>query len=456
MGSLFGSLSIAVGALAAEQGALQVTTNNTANINTPGYARQVAVFEEGIPLLKSPLVLGSGVVFAQPSSVRDNILELRLHEETQQQSQFDTEVQQLQQTQTSFTGSNDVGSQLTNFFNSLNGLAADPSNLSLRQGVLTSAGNLASSFRTTASNLQLQRSNIDLNVTQSVTQVNTITQKIAGLNQQIAALEGVHEDASILVNERTQSIRDLSQLVDVRVVPNETSISLTTANGTALVASGQSFALTTQLDVSGTQHVFSQGSDITGKLTAGSLNGLITVRDKTIPGLLNQLDTLAAGLSTTLNGIHHAGFDLNGAAGGDLFTPPPAGTVGAASVIQVAITDPKLLAASSDGSPGSNGNLVALYNVGGQAVANGQNPFDSYASLVFNVGNGVATAQSEADASAATVRQLSDQRNSISGVSLDEEASNLIRYQNAYQAAAKVITTISELTQTVINIIPNQ
>ena len=453
MGSLFGSLSIAVGALAAEQGALQITANNTANINTPGYARQRAVFEEGAPVLYPALVLGSGVVFAQPQSVRDNILELRLHEETQQQSQFDAEVQQLQQAQTSFTGTNDVGSQLTNFFNSLNGLASNPSNLSLRQGVLTSAGNLASSFRTTAGNLQLQRSSIDLNVVQSVNQINTLTDKIAGLNRQIAAIEGVHEDASVLVNQRTQSIRDLSQFVDVRVVQNETSISLTTANGTALVASGESFALNTHLDPSGTQHIFSQGNDITNTLTSGSLNGLITVRDKSIPDLLNQLDTLAAGLSTTLNGIHHAGFDLNGAAGGDLFTPPPVGITGAASAIKVAFTDPALLAASSDGSTGSNGNVVALYNLRGQPVASGQNPFDYYASLVFNVGNGVATAQAEADASTATVRQLSDQRNSISGVSLDEEASNLIRYQNAYQAAAKIITTISDLTQTVINII---
>src|SRR5713226_9382577 len=110
MGSLYSSLSIVVGALLAEQGALNVTSNNVANINTPGYARQRAIFEEGIPLSQPPLVFGSGVVFEQPQSVRDNILELRLHEETQQQGQFDAEVQQLQQAQTSFTGTNDIGS----------------------------------------------------------------------------------------------------------------------------------------------------------------------------------------------------------------------------------------------------------------------------------------------------------------------------------------------------------
>ncbi len=452
MGSLFSSLTIAVGALQAEQGALNVTSNNVANVNTPGYARQRAVLDEGIPLSKAPLVFGSGVVFAQPQSVRDTILELRLHEETQQQGQFDTEVQQLQQAQAGFRGTGDVGAQLTNFFNSLTQLSANPSNLPLRQGVLTSAGNLASSFQTTARNLELQRSNIDQSVIQSVNQINTLTQQIAGQNQQIAALENVHQDAGVLISQRTESIRQLSQLIDVRVVTNESSISLTTANGAALVASGQSFALSTRVDPTGVQHVYSQGSDITGKLSGGSLNGLITVRDRSIPGLLNHLDTLAAGLSTTLNGIHHNGFDLNGAAGGNLFTPPPAGVTGTAASISVAITDPSLIAASSDGSPGSNGNVAALYDVRGQAVASGQNPFDYYASLVFNVGNGLATAQTEAQASGQILQQLTDQRNSISGVSLDEEGANLLRYQNAYQAAAKVITAINDLTQTAVNL----
>src|SRR5205085_10268647 len=126
--------------------------------------------------------------------------------------------------------------------------------------------------------------------------------------------------------------------------PNESSISLTTANGALLVASSQSFALSAQVSPSGVQHIFSQGNDIIGKLSGGSLNGLITVRDQSIPGLLNQLDTLAAGLSTTINGIHRAGFDLNGVAGGELFTPPPVGSHGAAAGLSVGITDASLIA----------------------------------------------------------------------------------------------------------------
>lgn len=452
MGSLFSSLNIAVGALQAEQGALSVTSNNVANVNTPGYARQTAQFDEAAPVSEPPLVFGTGVVFGQPQSVRDDILELRLNEETQQQSQFDTEVQQLQQSQTGFSGTNDIGTQLSNFFNSLNQLSSNPSNLPLRQGVLTAAGNLSSSFQTTARNLELQRSNIDQSVVQSVSQINTLTQQIAGQNQHIAALENVHQDAGVLISQRTQSIRQLSQLIDVRVVTNESSISLTTANGAALVASGQSFNLTTQVDPSGVQHIYAQGADITSKLAGGSLNGLITVRDQSIPGLLNQLDTLAAGLSTAVNTVNQNGFDLNGAAGGNIFTPPPAGVTGAASGISVAITDPALIAASSDGSQGSNGNAEALYNVSTEAVAGGQNPFDYYASVVFNVGNDVSTATAESQASGQIVQQLTDQRNSISGVSLDEEGANLLRYQNAYEAAAKVITAIDDVTQAAVSL----
>ena len=155
-------------------------------INTPGYARQRATLVEGSPILQQPLVFGSGVVFAQPQSVRDNILELRLHEETQQQGQFEAEVQQLQQAQSSFQGTNDLGSRLTNFFNSLNNLASNPSNLALRQGVLTAAGNLAFSFRGASRNPQLQRSTIDQSVTRSVSQINALTQQVAAYNQKLS------------------------------------------------------------------------------------------------------------------------------------------------------------------------------------------------------------------------------------------------------------------------------
>jgi flagellar hook-associated protein 1 FlgK len=304
--------------------------------------------------------------------------------------------------------------------------------------VLTAASNLASSFNTTANNLQTQRGNLDLNVVQTVGEINTLTTQIARVNQQIANLENVHEDASAFLDKRGTLINQLSSLIDVSVIQTERGITLTTSNGTPLVAADRSFPLTTTIGNSALHEVNSGSTDITRAITAGKLGGLLDTRDQRIPALQSSLDELAAGLATALNSAHRAGFDLNGNPGGDLFVPPPAGGVGAASGLAVAITDPALLAASSDGTPGSNGNLAVLSAVHDQAVAAGLKPLDFYAHLVFQVGNDTSNTSAESDASQLILGQLQDQRNTISGVSLDEEAANMVRYQTAYQAAARV------------------
>jgi flagellar hook-associated protein 1 FlgK len=453
MSSLFGTLSIAVSGLMAEQGALNVTSNNVANANTPGYSRQRPVMLEGDPVPVGPLLFGSGVVLNGVESVRDPILELRLNEETQQHSQLDTMVSAMQQIEVMFSGSTaDIGSQITNFFSSLQQLSTNPANLSARQGVLTAAGNLATAFRSTVNNLESQRSNLDLSVGQTVDQINLLTGQIAILNQQISGIENLHQDAGTFTDQRTQLIRQLSELVDVSVVKSDNTLTITTSSGNALVAGNKSFALNTQTDFSGVQHVFSQGIDITAKLAGGSLAGILQVRDQTIPTLRSDLDTLAAGLATAFNTAHRQGTDLTGVAGGDLFSPPPAGGVDAAAGLSVLITDPSKIAASSDGSPGSNGNLVHLLDVEKQAVAAGQSPTDFYAGIVFRVGSDVANASAERDASDLILRQLGDQRSALSGVSMDEEAANLIRYERAYQAAAHVITVVNNMTDTAIQL----
>ncbi|HEV2728734.1 MAG TPA: flagellar hook-associated protein FlgK, partial [Terriglobales bacterium] len=281
--------------------------------------------------------------------------------------------------------------------------------------------------------------------------VNTLTTQIAKLNAQISSLQNSNHDASAFIDQRDVLIGQLSNLIDVSEIRSDSGLTLTTLNGTALVAGNLSFNLTTQTDPSGVQHIFTQGADITGKISSGSLAGLLQVRDQKIPTLLSNLDTLAAGLANALNTANQAGFDLNAVAGGNLFVPPPVSGQGAASSLTVAITDPALIAASSDGSPGSNGNVATLLAVHDQPVAGGQTPTDYYANLVFGVGSDVANGSAELSASQLILRQLQDQRGSISGVSLDEEAANMVRFQRAFDAAARVVTTVDQMLQTVIN-----
>lgn len=453
MSSLFGTLAIAVGGLMAEQGALDATTNNVANANTPGFSRQRPVMVASDPVTVGSLTYGSGVTLEKLESLRDPILELRIQDETQQQGKLDAFESSMNQVQVMFTSSTgDIGTQLSNFFSSLNALSTSPAALSLRQAVLTSAGNLAGSFRNAADNLTKQRQNIDLDVSQSVQQVNTLTSQIAILNTQITSMENVHRDASTFIDQRGVLINQLASLIDVSSIASDQGLELTTSNGTALVAGGQSFALEVQTNASGVQHIFSQGSDITGALGGGKISGLLQVRDQKIPTLLSNLDTLAAGLVSAVNAAQAGGFDLNGDPGTNLFVAPPVGAVGAASSIAVQLTDPALIAASSDGSAGSNGNIVALTSIHDQTIISGQTPTNYYANLVFGVGSDVSNASAELQASQLILGQLKDERSSISGVSLDEEAANLIQYQRAYEAAARIVSTVNDILDTTINL----
>ncbi|HZU41631.1 MAG TPA: flagellar hook-associated protein FlgK, partial [Terriglobales bacterium] len=322
----------------------------------------------------------------------------------------------------------------------------------IRQSVLQAAANMATAFRRTSANVSALRNNLDLGVVQAVSEVNRLTGQIAQLNSEVASLERIGEDAGAFLDQRNLLIRNLSSLIDVSVIDNgQGSISLTTNQGTFLVSDNKAFTLGTHLGTDGMTHIYDGDTDITSTIKGGQIAGLVQTRDTSLPALLGNLDTLASGLISALNTAHRQGFDVNGDPGGDLFTPTALGA-SAASTFQVQISDPSLLAASSDGSPGSNGNLAVLSAVADQAIADGHTANDFYARIVFQVGSDVANASSEADASTLILTQLQNQRAAVSSVSLDEEATNLIRYQRAYEASARVISTISELTSIAINL----
>jgi len=452
MSSLNASLATALSGLISEQGAMATTTNNVANANTPGYSRQVPVLVSSDPTVVDPLTFGSGVTLQSIESIRDPILESQIQQETQTNGQLNSLVSALQQTQVNFTSSTgDIGTAITNFFDSVNQLSTNPSDLSLRQDVLTAAGNLATAFNTTSNNLTAQTANIDQNVVQSVGQINTLTQQIAQLNGQISNLQNVGESAGSFIDQRTQAIDQLSNLVDVSVIPSDNTLTLTTGNGTPLVIGQTAFQLQTQPILSGLHDVYAQGTDITSSIVSGELGGQLQARDQQIPAIQTQLNTLAAGLANAVNTVQAGGFDLNGVQGTNLFNPPPVSGVGAAASLSVAITDPSLIAASSDGTPGSNGNAEALYALNSGAVVSGESPTDYYSGIVFNVGNATSNVTAEQTASNLVLQQLNDQNSAVSGVSLDEEAANLVQYQQAYSASAQVITAINDMMYAVVN-----
>lgn len=461
MGSLTTSLNIAAQSLLTEQTAIQTTTNNIANVNTPGYSRQVTDFAENDPVDLGNLSLGSGVHVAQIRSLRSAVLDLRVNQETQQQGALDAFVSGGQQIQSLFNEPGGTGLQapLTAFFNSVSQLSANPSDPNTRQGVLTAAQNLATAFNQSANNLSTIQRSADLSVTQSVNQINTLTSQIATLNSEVTAASNTGENPGPFVDQRQQLINQLSNLVDVSSIDaGNGSLTLTTNNGAPLVVGGQSYQLTTQSNPStGFQDVFSQGTNITTKITGGQLAGQIQIRDQEIPSVLSSLDSLASNLATAVNTQNQKGFDLNGNAGGIIFVSPPASGVGAAQSLAVAITSGSQIAASggpAPGSPGDNTNANALLNIQNQVIVNGQTPLDAYSGLVFKIGNDVSTAQSSEQSGGLVLQQLQNLQQGVSGVDLNEEAANLVRFQTAYSASARISGVIDQLIQTTINMVP--
>jgi len=450
MGSLSSALWISAEALGADQGALDATANNIANQNTPGYSREIPVLNEAAPTVEGNVTYGNGVVLQQIQSVRDQVLQLQISDQAQQQGSSQAQYTALQQVQGLFSDpTQGIGPDFTAFFNSISQLSTNPANMTDRQSVLAAAQNLASDFHSTEQNLESIQSGLNQSVGQNVTQINTLTQQIAQLNVQVGQMQKLGQDPGSLGDQETRLIQQLSQLTNVNQIQTENGLTLTTGNGTALVVGGQSFALQTTTGPSGMTNISSQGQDITGALRGGQLGGNLQIRDTVIPGLLSQIDNLASQFATSFNAAQASGYDLNGNHGQAFFSDTSG--AGAASNLTVVMTDPSQIAASSDKTAGSNGNVVNLLALQNRALPSGDTPLNTYAGLVSQTGNLTSQAQTELSASTSSLNQLNDQLGAISGVNLDEETTNLINYQRAYEAAARVVSTVDALTQDVLD-----
>jgi flagellar hook-associated protein 1 FlgK len=332
-------------------------------------------------------------------------------------------------------------------FSSISSLSTDPTKTSSQQAVLSAGQNLATAFNTASNALTSQQAGLN----QDVSQINQLSQQIAALNQPLTELKAAGQDGGTVQDQQNQLVLQLSALTSVAVTQSTNGVTLTTGNGTPLVMGSQSYALQTTVSSTGTQQVLDQsGNNITTSLSGGDLGGTIQTRDTIIPGLLNQLDTLANQFGAAMNAAQASGIDQNGNAGQNFFTIPST-VAGSAASIKMALTDPSQIASSSDGTTGSNGNLANLSAVQTSTLPSGETPGNSYASLVYQVGSLTSNANAESTATSASLLQLNDQLSSVSGVSIDEESANLITYQQAYEAAARVVTTIQALFTTTMS-----
>jgi flagellar hook-associated protein 1 len=460
MGTIASMMDIAQQALIADQEALNVTANNVANQNTPGYTREVVNFQSVDAVTLSGGSIGSGVT-ATATSQRDRVLEQQVQQQTQTQSQSAAVQSALQQVENIFSlssttasaSSTTIGTDINTFFSSLSALTSNPADTATRQSVLAAATALAGDFNSASSQLAQVTTGLNQEVTSDVSQVNALTSTIASLNGQITSLSP-NADAGTLEDQRQLAITQLSALVGLdQISTQQNGITLTTSSGAVLVSGSQSYAMSTT-QVGGTTHVLAGvgNQDVTSNLTGGDLGGALQVRDQQLPSYASALDSLAYGIATQVNQQNEQGLDGNGNPGAALFNIPSSQS-GAAGLISVATTDPQAVAAAGvgQGSAG-NTNATALAALSSTDVVGSQTASGFLASFFGQVGSDASAATTNNSAQQATLTQLTTQRDSLSGVSLDEEAANLTQFQRSYQAASQVFTIADTIMTSAINL----
>lgn len=462
MSGLNGLFGIGSSALATFQRALAVTGQNIANVNTPGYSRQDVVLSETRPENGRPGQIGTGVEASEVRRSVDSFVEQQLLDSNERLGQFGASQQALSQIEPVFADSNDQGiaAGLNEFFKAWQDVATNPADLTARTVLLAKADGTAKLINQAAAQLSAQRTSLDGQIQGAINDVNGLATKIADLNGQIKLVEVGGQHANDLRDQRGRFLKDLSNLVDISSLEDSTGqVTVSVGLGQVLVTQQTAFELAGVADSSngGLLDVhYDNGTgtttDLTSVINGGRLKGLIEARDTTAAGLQTSLNTLTLQLVSQVNTQHRLGYGLDGSTTQDFFTA--SGTT--AATISVAVTDRQKIAASSTaaGVPGNNVNALALANLQTASVAGlGNTTFQSYYSaMAGSFGATLQGATRDLQGQEIFHDQLQAHRAEVSGVSMDEELINLLKYQRAFEAASKLITTSDEMLQTILTL----
>lgn len=476
MSNLFSIMSASSSSLDAFQQALSTTQNNISNASTPGYAKQT------LNLQAQPFDtaggLAGGVAAQGLTSSRDQYAEEAVQQQSQTLGLYSAQAQSTATLQSFFdvTGTSGISTALTNLFSSFSAWSVTPNDATARQTVLSSASAAASAINGLSNSLTQSGTSLDGQISDTVGQIDSIAQQIQQYNAQKLQSPGPDAGADAQLHSALDS---LSQLVNFSTVTqSDGTVAVMLAGGTPLVMGKQAYPLSSNASVSATPppvnalspptaHVLdSQGNDITNEITSGKLGGLLDSRNRVLASVIGDsqqqgtLNQLAQGLADTVNLILESGrvsSDPGAVSGSALFTYDALHPTNVAASLALSPTMTAGQLAAVDSSGNANGNaqqLAALADpTGATGTIGGQSMIQYYGNIAAAVGqeNSVATANQQTQQQVlANATSLRDQ---ISGVSLNQEAVNVMQFQQAYQAVSQVLTVLGTLSNTIINLI---
>jgi flagellar hook-associated protein 1 FlgK len=464
--STFSSLEIGKRGLKAQRLGLDVTSNNIANVNTPGYARRQVVMVETPPQRIMAGFLGSGVLVENIRSFREEFFDREIRKNMYQQSGFDIDESIFQRVESILSEPSEIGLNeiVTNFFNAFEEIALNPENVANRQYLLDSAKTMVDRFHSISEQLSDLRSEIKSKFSNNIEKANQLIAEIAELNQKVYStysLEG--GDAQSYIDQRELKLEELSQIAGITVSQSDYGSVNVYINGINIINQDTYYTLglneqispltgnTIQLEITdsqgNTRFAFPPG----GELAALSKHYNTTLNEMSAGfSIVRSLNDYADAIVTNVN------LEMNSGYGLDDTTPPPlgrdffdpAGLTAATIGISPDVANPRDIPLSS--APGEPGNSRIAQNIADLTFT--QNFINDYVDLVGKIGQMGKDAVNGRSATKLVSDQLTNQRESVIGVNLDEEAVNLIKFQKAFEASSRVVNLVNEILGTIINL----
>lgn len=481
-------LNIGKTGLHASKKALEVTGHNISNANTEGYSRQKVNQTTNVPITKDGLIAGTGTRIKNISRVHDQFIEKRLRDSTSENHYFSNRSETLGQVEEIFNEIDNEGLNkiLNKFFNSFRDLANQPENETVRSVVRDNAMLVMKDFKRISDSLDGISKNLDFKIEKDIEDINQQLEVLAKLNRKIRELEAIHDETGDLRDQRDLAIKNLSEKIRIHTYQDERGNFVVSSPGLGtLVTAAQAQPLkassfgkdSSSNGVDGAMEVFYQdrpGQKVTEKIQNGSLAAVIKVRNNDIRELRDKIDIVAYNFINSVNALHRNGFvnrqiqpdvegnpsmyDSKGKTTGLNFFKEPIGIKDSASQMDLseAVKEDlsNIATALSPNSPGDNRVAIAISKLQNEKILDdGTATLEEYfLQTVGKVGLESGKAQLDFEQSEGLIAQAKSLRERVSGVSIDEETANMVRYQHAYEASAKVMQTANEMFDTVISI----
>jgi flagellar hook-associated protein 1 FlgK len=439
--------------LAVYRRALEVSSHNIVNSANPNYSRQRIRFETEMPNFLNGFAWGNGVKISDVTRVRDTLIDSHIIGTNQKYSDNNRQSQLIGSVEKIFSEPSDLGisNLMTSFFNSFNELAVTPNSAELRTNVLNAANNLAAKVNTVNQSLASLKTDIRQEFQQNVSTVNSILQQINQINQEQYSNSQGGAPVNDLLDQRDALVEQLSTLVNISVVYDNTNSAVISIGGALAVDKMHTSEFVAE-EVNGKLNIKLKDGSYPIVLNGGELNALSQVYSKKIPSYQAKLDAVINKLVETVNSKHVTGYTISDPqeTGLNFFEGYTGGQLTLNSEIA---NDPNKIAVSADGTEGNGEIALQIGELTDSKLLNGHTLQESYSLMINELGNDGLLQNNYTQANQMVLDELAQMRASNSGVSVDEEMTNVLKFQRSYDASAKLISIADDMVKTILDMV---